>query len=104
MQSFAGVFHTDNPAVFLSEDTAYVLAFSVIMLNTDQHNPSVKNKMTKEGFIRNNKGIEVDKQDLPVSFLSQLYDNIKLHELEFPKESDANVLTFFNPVCICLSL
>ena len=28
-------------------DTVYILAFSVIMLNTDAHNPSIKKKMQK---------------------------------------------------------
>jgi len=30
------------------------LAFSVLLLNTDAHNPSVKKKMTLAQFIRNN--------------------------------------------------
>ena len=54
----------DNPRAFKSADTAYVLAYSVIMLNTDAHNPQVKVKMTKEGFIKNNRGID-DGADLP---------------------------------------
>jgi brefeldin A-inhibited guanine nucleotide-exchange protein len=46
-----------NPDVFPSADTAFILAFSVIMLNTDLHNPSIKDdrRMTAEGFIRNNR-------------------------------------------------
>ena len=31
-------------------------AYSIIMLNTDAHNPMVKNKMSKEGFQKNNRG------------------------------------------------
>jgi hypothetical protein len=31
-----------NPGVFSEADTAYTLAFSVIMLNTDHFNPSIK--------------------------------------------------------------
>ena len=54
MEKFAERYHKLNPEVYKSADTAYVLAFSVIMLNTDAHNPQVKNKMTKEGFVRNN--------------------------------------------------
>lgn len=35
-------------------DIAFVLSFSLIMLNTDAHNPAIlpKDKMTKEQFIR----------------------------------------------------
>ena len=36
---------------------AYVLAFSVIMLNTDAHSNQIVNKMTQEEFLRNNRGI-----------------------------------------------
>jgi hypothetical protein len=32
----------DNPRTFQSPDTAYVLAFATIMLNTDLHNPNIK--------------------------------------------------------------
>ena len=31
-----------NPSVFPSADTAFILAFSIIMLNTDLHNPAIK--------------------------------------------------------------
>ena len=46
-----------------------MLAFSLIMLNTDLHNPSVKHRMTKAEFIRNNRGIN-NGSDLPEEFLS----------------------------------
>ena len=36
-------------------DTAYILAFSTIMLNTDAHNPNVVKKMSKQQFISNNR-------------------------------------------------
>ncbi|KAK4383646.1 Brefeldin A-inhibited guanine nucleotide-exchange protein 2 [Sesamum angolense] len=39
-------------------DCQLCAAYSVIMLNTDAHNPMVKNKMSAEDFIRNNQGIE----------------------------------------------
>ena len=39
-----------------SSDVAYVLAYSVVMLNTDAHNPQVKKKMTKADFVRDERG------------------------------------------------
>ncbi len=41
----------------ISSDVGYILAFSLIMLNTDAHNPSIKpeNKMTKPQFVSNNR-------------------------------------------------
>ena len=47
-----------------------MLSFSVIMLNTDAHNPGVKNKMTRDGFLRNNRGID-DGQDLDGEMLGR---------------------------------
>lgn len=45
MEKFAERYWKCNPKAFSSADTAYVLAYSVIMLNTDAHNPMVKNKV-----------------------------------------------------------
>ncbi|CAB1317567.1 unnamed protein product [Coregonus sp. 'balchen'] len=55
--------------------TAYVLAYSIIMLTTDLHSPQVKNKMTKEQYIKMNRGIN-DSKDLPEEYLSAIYDEI----------------------------
>ena len=48
MEKFAERYVNCNADTFKSADVAYVLAYSVIMLNTDAHNPGVKNKMTKD--------------------------------------------------------
>lgn len=42
MEKFAERYTAQNVSVFPSADTAFILAFSVIMLNTDLHNPSIK--------------------------------------------------------------
>uniref|UniRef100_A0A8C7JDG2 ARF guanine nucleotide exchange factor 1 n=1 Tax=Oncorhynchus kisutch TaxID=8019 RepID=A0A8C7JDG2_ONCKI len=60
---------------FASADTAYVLAYSIIMLTTDLHSPQVKNKMTKEQYIKMNRGIN-DSKDLPEEYLSAIYHEI----------------------------
>jgi brefeldin A-inhibited guanine nucleotide-exchange protein len=63
--------------VFPTADTGFILSYSVIMLNTDAHNPNIKpeRRMTKEGFISNNRGIAAG-QDLPRELLSNIYDSI----------------------------
>ena len=48
MEKFAERFVNCNPDAFKSADVAYVLAYSVIMLNTDAHNPQVKAKMSQQ--------------------------------------------------------
>jgi brefeldin A-inhibited guanine nucleotide-exchange protein len=57
MEKYAERFVACNPGVFPSADTAFVLAFSVIMLQTDAHSPNIKpeKKMTKASFVGNNR-------------------------------------------------
>ena len=83
MEKFASRYCECNPnnTLFTSADTVYVLAFSVIMLTTDLHSPQVKNKMSKEQYIRLNRGIS-DSKDLPEEYLSQIYDEISDHEIK----------------------
>lgn len=83
MEKFASRYCECNPnnTLFASADTAYVLAYSVIMLTTDLHSPQVKSKMTKEQYIRLNQGIS-DSKDLPQEYLSQIYDEIAGHEIK----------------------
>ncbi|WOL13686.1 hypothetical protein Cni_G22459 [Canna indica] len=81
MEKFAERYCKCYPSSFTSADTAYVLAYSVIMLNTDAHNSMVKEKMSKAEFIRNNRGID-DGKDLPEDYLGSLYDQIVKSEIK----------------------
>ena len=80
MLKFAEIYLKGNPDTFSSADTAYVLAYSVIMLNTDQHNAQVKKRMTKLDFLKNNRGIDGGK-DLPESLLGGIFDEISTNEI-----------------------
>ena len=82
VQNFAERYHTVHPSIFSSPDTAYVLAFSVIMLNTDAHSSQIpaERKMTLAEFLRNNRGID-NGTDLPDDFMSRLYRSIIAHEI-----------------------
>ncbi|XP_017308614.1 brefeldin A-inhibited guanine nucleotide-exchange protein 1 isoform X1 [Ictalurus punctatus] len=77
MEKFAARYLECNQrqTLFASADTAYVLAYSIIMLTTDLHSPQVKNKMTKEQYIMMNRGIN-DSKDLPEDYLSSIYNEI----------------------------
>jgi cytohesin len=80
MECFAAHFLEQNAATcHLSPDTCFVLAFSTIMLNTDLHNPAIKNKMTRDEFIKNTRHIS---DELSTEFLTELYDNISRHEIK----------------------
>lgn len=85
MEAFAGRLFQyvgkGNP--FDSADAAFILSFSTIMLNTDLHNQQIpmNKKMTKEQFVRNNRGINEGK-DLPKTYLESLYDEIKERQIQ----------------------
>ncbi|KAE8720857.1 Brefeldin A-inhibited guanine nucleotide-exchange protein 2 [Hibiscus syriacus] len=89
MEKFAERYCKCNSKAFISADTAYVLAYSVIMLNTDAHNPMVKNKMSAEDFITNNRGID-DGKDLPEEYLRSLFERISRNEIKM-KDDDWSV-------------
>lgn len=86
MEKFAERYYACNPGSFRSADVAYVLSYSVIMLNTDAHNPQVKHKMSREDFIKNNRGID-DGEDLNQDFLENLYNQIVRYEIKMSSDS-----------------
>lgn len=88
MLKFAERYTAGNPGVFANADTAYILAFSVILLNTDAHNPQVKKPMSKAEFIRNNRGID-DGKDLDEKLLEGIYDEINANEIRMKDEVEA---------------
>ncbi|KAH6917228.1 ARF guanyl-nucleotide exchange factor [Coprinopsis sp. MPI-PUGE-AT-0042] len=53
VEAFSFRYSTCNPGLFSSEDHAYILAFSLIMLHTDAFNRSNKTKMTKADYVKN---------------------------------------------------
>lgn len=90
MERFAVRYCAANPGIFDNSDTAYVLAFSIIMLNTDLHNPQVvpEDKMTLEDFVKNCRGVD---PNLDMEFLSGVFDRIlhnpiSLRELDRERE------------------
>jgi brefeldin A-resistance guanine nucleotide exchange factor 1 len=55
MESFAGLVWKQSRGPMMHADAPFVLAYSIIMLNTDLHNRTVKKKMTEEQFVNNNR-------------------------------------------------
>lgn len=88
MLKFAERYVHGNPDAFANAETAYVLAFSVIMLNTDLHSPNVKRRMTLDDFIRNNRGID-DGQDIPREVLEANFNEIATNEIKMNDEVEA---------------
>lgn len=65
-----------------------MLSFSLIMLNTDLHNPRIEDKrrMTLAEFLNNNRDIDGGKP-LPAEFMTALYNDLKANEIELRSES-----------------
>ncbi|XP_037417802.1 ARF guanine-nucleotide exchange factor GNL2-like [Triticum dicoccoides] len=76
--------------VFATKDAAFILCYSVIMLNTDLHNPQVKKKMSEDDFIRNNRAINSGK-DLPREYLSELFHSIAVNAITMFSQGATNV-------------
>lgn len=91
MLKFAERYVLGNPHIFANAETAYVLSYSVILLNTDLHSPQIKNRMTVESFIKNNSGIDND-QDLPQEFLEEIYREVQDNEIILESEQYAALL------------
>ncbi|KAJ3187144.1 Brefeldin A-inhibited guanine nucleotide-exchange protein 1 [Gaertneriomyces sp. JEL0708] len=85
MEKFADRYFETNPDVFAKADAAYTLAFSVIMLNTDQHSPQIKHPMDKAAFVKNNQGIN-DDGDLPQEYLEAIFDEVAANEIIMEEE------------------
>lgn len=64
-------------------DSIFVLAFAIIMLNTDAHSPSMRKekRMTEDDFVNNLRGID-DGQDLDLKMLQNVYRRVKNKEFK----------------------
>ena len=78
------------PEEIANEDSAFVLAYAIIMLNTDLYNPNVaktQKRMTHEDFARNLRGVN-DGKDFLLEFLQDIYEAIKHNEIILPDEHE----------------
>jgi F-box protein 8 len=75
VKKFSERFCTCNPQLRLTQDTVYIVCFSLIMLSVDLTSPHVKNKMSKREFIRNTRRAANGIND---EFVGHLYDNVYL--------------------------
>jgi len=97
MEAFATRYCLFNPDYFKSVDACYVVSFSIIMLNTSLHNTNVKDKITMDGFVRMNKGVN-DGGDLSTEMLEEIYNSILNEPFQIPEDDGSDLThTFFNP-------
>ncbi|WEJ96024.1 GDP/GTP exchange factor for ARF [Yamadazyma tenuis] len=76
----------DVSTVRPDEDSVFVLSFSIILLNTDLHNPQVKKHMTLEAYKKNLRGQYNGGDNYPEWYLSKIYSSIRDREIIMPEE------------------
>lgn len=79
MEHFADHWHKCNNEPFANTDAAFRLAYSIIMLNMDQHNHNAKKlniPMTAEDFTKNLRGLN-GSSDFEPEMLVEVYSAIK---------------------------
>ncbi|KAG9049245.1 GDP/GTP exchange factor for ARF [Tulasnella sp. UAMH 9824] len=84
-ETFADIYFASKPLEVKSTDAVYVLAYSVIMLNTDLYNPQNRKRMTLEDYQKNLKGVN-DGSDFDPAYLKSIYESIKKREIVLPEE------------------
>ncbi|XP_077425642.1 IQ motif and SEC7 domain-containing protein 1 isoform X2 [Vanacampus margaritifer] len=85
IEAFSQRYCVCNPVLvrqFQNPDTIFILAFAIILLNTDMYSPNVKaeRKMKLEDFIKNLRGVD-NGQDIPRDLLVGIYQRIQKWEL-----------------------
>ncbi|XP_027022945.2 IQ motif and SEC7 domain-containing protein 1 isoform X3 [Tachysurus fulvidraco] len=85
VEAFSQRYCVCNPALvrqFQNPDTIFILAFAIILLNTDMYSPNVKpeRKMKLDDFIKNLRGVD-NGQDIPRDLLVGIYHRIQKWEL-----------------------
>jgi Sec7 domain/Mon2/Sec7/BIG1-like, HUS domain/FYVE zinc finger len=92
LSAFAEAYCRDNPDAFRSVDSCYIVIFALVMLNTDIHDPrlssggSSRKAMTMDQFKLNLRGTD-EGHDFPDAFLTQLYNGIARHPIEWKAET-----------------
>ncbi|KAJ6633821.1 IQ motif and SEC7 domain-containing protein 1 [Pseudolycoriella hygida] len=86
MEIFSQRYCQCNPDVVArlrSSDTIFVMAFAIIMLNTDLHTPNLKpeRRMRPDDFIKNLRGID-DCHDIDREMLLGIYERVKANEFK----------------------
>lgn len=80
MQRFANKYSLDNPKEYKNADLAYYISFAIIMIQTEIHNPHVKNKRGLKGFIDMCRQFGTA-EDLSDTYLEGIYKDIELRPI-----------------------
>jgi Sec7-like guanine-nucleotide exchange factor len=66
----------------LCPNSSYLVAYALIMLQTDAHNPNVEKKMELSAFAGMLKHVKVNEKDsIPEPHITKLYNSVREHPL-----------------------
>ncbi|XP_003377440.1 putative Sec7 domain protein [Trichinella spiralis] len=88
IEYYADHWHKSNGTPFASTDAAFTLAYAVIMLNVDQHNPQAKRQqqpMSLEQFVKNLNGVNGG-DNFDRTMLEKIYQAVRTEEIVMPEE------------------
>ena len=92
---FSRKFYEDNKHIenfpFKSEDQVSTFAYSILMLNTDLHDPGIKEHMTEDGFIKNNQVTGMF-NDFDIGVFRNTYKSILSNPLKIAESRDNSYL------------
>lgn len=81
---FTVAYHNDNPGRFKDSNALYLLASTILALNTSFHKKEISvPQMEKEKFIKMNSDISAD-------ILDTIYEEVKVNKLDFTYECKNN--------------
>jgi len=94
LEAFSKKFVIDNKSSFqektakFNADTTYIIAYLIIMLNVDLHNPNNANRrMNKKTFVERCRKLD-DGKDLPATEVGNLYTRILENEIKLIMDRD----------------
>ncbi|RUS18465.1 hypothetical protein BC937DRAFT_88745 [Endogone sp. FLAS-F59071] len=90
VETFAETYFATKPSDIASQDATFMLSYSVIMLNTDLHNPQVRGRMTPQDYMKNLRGVN-ESQNFNPDYLQAIYDAIRKREIVMPEEHEGQL-------------
>lgn len=87
LQKFADHYIKSGEKVEKDSDSAFILAYAVLMLNTDHYSPTLKRRMDYEAFKRNVQGVD---KNIPNDYVQAIFDGITGQEIIMPEEHDTD--------------
>ena len=93
LESFASKYYNDNNTLFKNADGAFYLSYAIMILQTELHNPNLKERMSLESFMKIFE--EKDYENLTKEYLEDIYKQIQEEPLslsELEEEREKNII------------